>query len=333
MIRSLFAKAIAAPESPTADLYFMNACSDMLRSGVTRLAPTVFVSPCARLIMRHDLGIVRQWDGGRIVFFLDDAIEAGISDASLSFHYRLKLRLVERAAVRRYRKSVGAIVVSCSELARQIGWDVEPDIVNPYWSEPIAGQEHFDPLIDRRGWVDIAYLGGASHRGDLDFLWPVIGSMLAAYPAARFHLPECHQIRSDLSRHPRVLRIPGRGWRAYRAGLAQRRFHLALYPLIDTPFNRGRSLNKLIEHGVVGAAAVYSRSWSEAWRVRDTGAGLLLANDRSEWRAALEHLLASPEQMHRLATKVGALARALNKPAPQRRLWARLLGVDLNANL
>jgi hypothetical protein len=99
---------------------------------------------------------------------------------------------------------------------------------------------------------------------------------------------------------------------------------------MDTEFNRGRSLNKLIEHGVVGAAALYSRSWGEAWRADEGGAGLTLRNHRDDWRAAIEHLLARPEAMRGLAAGVGALARALNRAEPQRRLWAELMGVRLH---
>jgi len=213
-------------------------------------------------------------------------------------------------------------------LARRHAPQIETRLIHPYWSEPIAGLEHFEPVLKGEGWLDIAYLGSAVHRDDLAFLWPVIGAVLAAHPRVRFHLAERHRVPAVLAGHPRVVRIPGLGWGAYRAGLAQRRFHLALYPLMDTEFNRGRSLNKLIEHGVVGAAALYSRSWGEAWRAGEGGAGLVLRNRRDDWRAAIEHLLARPETMRDLAAGAGALARTLNRAEPQRRLWAELMGVQ-----
>jgi hypothetical protein len=58
---------------------------------------------------------------------------------------------------------------------------------------------------------------------------------------------------------------------------------------------------------------------------------LVLRNDRSDWRAAIEHLLALPETLRDLAAGAGALARALNRPEPQRRLWAELMGVQAHA--
>jgi hypothetical protein len=155
----------------------------------------------------------------------------------------------------------------------------------------------------------------------------VIGAVLAAHPRARFHLAERHRLPADFAGHPRVQRIPGLGWAAYREGLARRRFHLGLYPLMDTPFNRARSVNKLIEHAVVGAAGLYSRSWPEAWRATEAGAGLVLRNRPAEWSAAIDHLLARPRALQGLAAGAGTLARRLNRPEPQRRLWAELMGV------
>jgi hypothetical protein len=340
MIQTLLSRVLSAPESPTADLYFMNASGDFLDAGVTRLAPTVFASPSACLVMRHELSAERLPGGRRLIYFIDDAVDQGVGDASLPFLYRQKLRLVERASARRIGPRAAVAVVGSAELARRFAQPesrgpnsrgIETRLIHPYWSEPIAGQEHFGPVVSGDGWVDIAYLGSAVHRADLEFLWPVIGAVLAAHPRVRFHLAERHRVPAAFAGHPRVVGIPGLGWGAYRDGLAERRFHLALYPLMDTDFNRARSRNKLIEHGVVGAAGLYSRSWGEAWRADQGGAGLVLRNDRSDWRAAIEHLLALPETLRDLAAGAGALARALNRPEPQRRLWAELMGVQAHA--
>ena len=264
MIQKLLSRVFSTHDSPTADLYFMNACSDFLDAGVTRLAPTVFTTDSACLVMRHDLRVERLPAGRRLIYFVDDAVDQGVDDDSLPFLYRQKLRLVERAAGRRIGQRAAVAVVGSADLAQHYMKRVETRLIHPYWSEPIVGQEHFGPIINGCGWVDIVYLGSAVHKADLAFLLPVIGAVLAAHPRVRFYLAERHRLPMAFARHPRVLRIPGLGWANYRAGLVGRRFHLALYPLMDTKFNRARSLNKLIEHGVVGAAPLYSQSWREA---------------------------------------------------------------------
>ena len=330
MLQRALARLLTARDSPTADLYFLNACGDFLGAGIRRLGPTVFAGAAACLVMRHDLFRGRV-PGGRLIYFLDDAVEEGATDASLSFLYRQKLRLVERAAGRRVGARAAAVVVSSPELARAFEGRVETRLVHPYWSEPVAGLGHFDAFMARQGWIDIAYLGSVVHRSDLAFLWPVVEAVLARHPRARFHLSERHRVPPPLARHPRIRPIPARGWSTYRAAMRGRRFHLALYPLMDTPYNRARSLNKLIEHGLVGAAPLYSRAWPEAWRAGSAGAGLLLGNVAEDWLGAIEGLIARPETTREIAARAASLARALNQPEPQRRLWAELMEVSPDA--
>lgn len=330
MFHLLLRRVIPLPESPTSDLYFANACSDFLESGVTRLAPTVFASASACLVMRHSLGAREMNLGRRLIYLIDDQIEEGVADSSLPFLYRQKLRVLERPAGRRLAPLADVAVVSSPALARGLPDRTRVRQIDPFWSEPIADQRHFEPLLDGRGWIDIAFLGSTVHSSDLEFLWPVLAAILRGMPRARFHLSERHHVPATLSGHPRICRIGGRGWSAYRAGLADRRFHLALYPLLDTPFNRARSVNKLIEHGVVGAAALYSRSWAESHRVSG-GAGLVLDNRREDWLAAIGQLVENPSVLRDLAAGAGALARSLNRAEPQRRLWSELMGIERHA--
>ena len=330
MIEGLVSRLLAAPDSPTADLYFLNACGDFLDRGVTRAGPTVFDAPAARLIMRHDLRSRPSSAPGRgVIYFLDDLVTEGGGDRSLPLRYRQKLRLVERRARGRYANAAERIVTS----SRMIAHSFAPgaDLIDPYWSEPIADQRHFDAVKRGTGWIEIAFLGSSVHRGGLAFLAPIIRSVLAAEPRARFHLAERHHLPAGLHGHPRVLPIPGRGWTAYRAGLAARRFHIALYPLLDTSFNMARSQNKLIEHAVVGAAPLYSRCWTPAEQAAAADAGVVLENDPRLWCEALTALLGNFARARDLAAGAGVLARRLNDPGRQRALWSRLLQLHIDA--
>jgi hypothetical protein len=246
---------------------------------------------------------------------------------------RQKLRFVERAASRQIVPRAAVAVVSAPALAARHASGMRTRMLHPYWSEPLAGLEHFGPALAGDGWLEIAFLGSSVHRTDLDFLWPVIGAVLHGHPRARFHLASSHRVPRALAGHPRVVRIPSESWAIYRAGLTGRRYHLALYPLLTSPFNQARSVNKLIEHGVVGAGAIYSLGWPEAWRAAHSGAGLVLHNRRGDWLAAILHLLDRPEDLRDLAAAALALAGRLNRPEPQRQLWADLLGVGAGAEV
>ena len=331
MIESLFSGLLSAPDSPTADLYFRNACPDFLRGSVQQLAPTVFASRTSCLVMRHAMRAGTLPDRKRLIYMIDDDVDAGTQDASLPFLYRQKLRLVEQPAGRRFSQTAGVAVVASQRLASSFLPMMETHVMRPYWSERFASLDHFDGLDAPDAPVDLAYLGSVVHKSDLEFLLPVLACLLTRHPNLRVHIPERHSLPNGFELHPRVRRIPGLGWTAYRAGLAGRRFHIALYPLMDTPFNRGRSMNKLIEHAVVGAAPIYSSDWLEAGQIVHGISGIRLPNAMTAWAEAASALIRAPHRARELAFGAQRLAARLNDPEPQRQLWRSLMDVQESA--
>lgn len=324
MFQGWIDRVLAAPTSPTADLYFQNAGGAHGWRNAELLAPTVVAGPNRVLIMRH-AGRAGELPDRPCVFFIDDDIPAGLNEPDLPTRYRRKLALLEWPAWRRLLPSAARVVAASNRLAARLRRQRPDgvDVLTPYWSEPFAPLDHHDT----DGPLDIAYLGSSVHRGDLAFLLPVLEAVLAAEPRARVHLAPRHPLPGTLSRHPRVCRLPGRGWQAYRRNGVGRRFHIALYPLRDTAFNRARSANKLIEHAVHGAASVWSCSWPEARRVADGHSGLVVANDPQVWTNATLSLLRDARARRSVAAEGQRLARKLNDPAPQRKLWTELLGI------
>ena len=331
MLKNLLDRVLSTPDSPTADLYFRNACSDFLERGVRQYGPTVFASDSACLVMRHDRRAGQLPRRRRLIYFLDDDVDAGLNDESLPFFYRQKLRWVEHLTAQRLQRYAGVAVVGSPVLARLFRPVMQTHLLRPFWSERFAGLGHFDALEAGEGWIELAFLGSSIHRADLQFLLPVIGRLLAYNPRLRFHLPERHVLPRGFDRHPRVRRIRGLGWTAYRREIAGRQFHLAVYPLMETPFNRARSPNKLIEHAVVGAAPLYSSSWGESGRVPHGSAGLCLPNDPDVWFKTLRDLIDTPQEMRALALGAQETAVRLNSDAPQRALWCDLLDIPEHA--
>ena len=103
------------------------------------------------------------------------------------------------------------------------------------------------------------------------------------------------------------------------------RFHVCIYPLLDSGFNLARSYNKIIEHAVVGAASIYSSSWPESWRITHQENGVLARNLRRDWVDALGDLVSNLPKARSIAVGAAELADNLNTPDRQRAFWEKIL--------
>ncbi|MFV0476119.1 MAG: hypothetical protein ACK5MQ_18235 [Pikeienuella sp.] len=325
MFRRFFTRALTTLNSPTADLYFANACAGWLADGlVRRYAPTVFASDRVRLVIRHDARAGRDSLRPRHVYLIDDAIDLEGADAALSRYWRFKLDNVERAAAARFLPGAKAAVVSSPALAEMIrarapGLDVRR--LDPCWDAAFSTLAHHDGPPPFR----VAFLGSQVHGPDFALLAPMLRGFLEAHPRAELIVGGGH---GAMVGHERARDLGPMGWRDWRTALPGLGPHVALYPLTETPFNAARSLNKLIEHGVAGAAGLYARSWPGAALAEAAGAGLALGPDPAEWRAALDRLAADRAATASMARAGGALAAKLNDAGAQRRLWAELLEIE-----
>lgn len=324
MLRKLFTRALTSLNSPTADLYFANACGDWLEEGrVARYAPTVFASASTRLVIRHDGRAGSASRRARQVYLLDDAIDLEGADDALSSYWRFKLKVVEKAAADAVLPGAAAAVVSSPALeemirARAPGLDVRR--LDPYWAEPFSDLAHH-----REERFRIAYLGSQVHGPDIEPLAPMLAEFLRETPEAELIMAGGHETLPPFANHAQVRALGPLPWAEYRKKLRVLRPHVALYPLRDTPFNAARSLNKLIEHAVAGAAGLYAASWPGAGMAEEAGAGMALPMDPAAWKSALTGLAFQRQMTAEMAAKGVALAASINDPAPQRALWAELL--------
>ncbi len=320
--------------TPTADLYFANAMAAVLAPGesVRRTAPTVFETPEAVLVMRHDGGARVAWrDRRRLVYLLDDAVFAGLRDPTLPLSYRLKLWSVECAAARRLIPRAAALVVSAPEVAEALPEDLrrachDVFLISPYWSETQPSLAHFDRPTPWR----IGFSGAQTHQAGLRLAAAAMAPLMREDPELRFHLAANHRMPRRLRTTPGLRLAPETSWTAYREALPRQRRHVALYPVANTVFGRARSVNKLIEHALLGAAPIYAESWPRSRIALEAGAGLVAPSRVEAWSEAAMTLRREPERAREIAAAAQALARELNRPDPQRALWARLLGLRLS---
>lgn len=345
---------------PTTDLYFRTACADLIapRWGMSRTRPVVrrgantFVCGDWMIVVRGDKPTVVseavRWPG-RLAYVIDDDIAAAMACAVLPETYRARLCAFGAAVHDPLVARADAVLVPSAALARALAPRARAGAVrriDPVWAAPLATMAHHAPML-AGGTLKVVHLGSGSHAPALAALVPVLEAMLAAEPSVHLTYVAARKVSDALEAHPHARRIEPKPWGEYHPWLLRQRFHLALYPLLPTGFERARSANKLIEHAIVGAAGVYAEGWEHAARLR--GAALVAPADPADWGETLARILADRARLPALAARAAeALADPIAPPltgaegdwpppagalagtaalARQRRLWCDLLEI------
>ncbi len=320
---------------PTTHLYFLNACQHAVRhlfrrGPIRRLGANCYEAGDTILLIRRDaealMDRLQQHPPKRLVYLIDDDIEAAREDLSLPPDYRDRLIRFHDRYHSDFVARAEILVVTSPALLRKFSTHRDARLLHPIWHREPADDSHFDSL-DRGGPIHAIHLGTASHSAGLAFLKPVLEALLERHP--RFHFTYIRRAPALglLDAHPRIHRLRPQSWQRYRWSLPQKRFHLGLYPLPDTPFNRARSRNKLLEHGVVGAVGVYPCFWPTAMEL--DGGAILVGDTSDEWVAALSPYLHEPSRLRPLARTAHSILHEMNDPAAQRKFWGSVLSLPL----
>lgn len=324
---------------PTTDLYFLHACSSLIRrwwhpAPVTMLGANCFARGNTLVLIRRDNeALMRQaidWPG-RLIYLIDDDITAAARSPYLPEDYKARLGSFDRDYHSRLIQRADLLLVPSVSLARRFAADtgVTAEIrhIDPIWPFAMADGRHFGDL--RNGApLRIVHLGSGSHGGALAAAAPAIARSLDANPDTEFTYIGRQEPHPALARHPRVRRIEPKSWPRYRRWLPRQRFHLALYPLDETAFDRARSGNKLIEHGIVGAVGVYPEDWGPAHRLGD--AAIFAPSDPARWGERLGDILAKREELVHGAAQAADILCRYNSPAAQADMWSAILEIGID---
>lgn len=324
---------------PTTDLYFRDACAGSIarwwRPGpIQALGANTFRCGDTLLLVRRDTpALMRralQWPG-RLIYLIDDDITGAAQSAGLPADYRRRLAAFDRDHHRPLVARADHLVVASMALqalftgqAPFAGHAVTA--IDPFWSLPLADHSHFaDPRA--RSPVRLVHLGSGSHGAGLKLLEPALLRLLDGGRDVTFTFIGSAGDHPALEAHPRVLRIAPRRWPRYRRWIAGQRFHLGLYPLADTPFDRARSANKLIEHGIVGAVGVYPEDWPPARRI---GAGAIIAPGApGDWFETMADAIGDLPRLETSAATASRRLQSINNVTMQRSIWSTLLDIAI----
>jgi hypothetical protein len=154
--------------------------------------------------------------------------------------------------------------------------------------------------------VKIGYMGGASHRPDLEMITPVLVAL------AEEHGQQVTFSFWGTEPPAPLMRLTQTTWQAmdvldyteFADRFSDCRADIWIAPLQNTQFNQYKSAIKFLEYAAVGGATVFSRVGPYTDVVRE-GRNGLLASDQDEWRRKLYLLIDDPQYRIKLASGAG----------------------------
>ncbi|WP_324254677.1 glycosyltransferase family protein [Halomonas sp. KAO] len=246
---------------------------------------------------------------GRILYLVDDDLAAAGSDMTLPDAYRGRMA---RAAAQQPRLlALADEVVACNpslaEPLRERHDKVR--VMTPPLIAPLPSLEHVTqgPSVERP-WC-LGFHGTRAHLADLEHIAPALEALQTEREDTELELMLGEHAPPALASLPRTSCPAPLAWQKFRDYQAERRVHIGLAPLLETPFNRGKSFIKFLDIAAMGGVGVYANRAPYTEILEHGVNGLLVDDDSGEWRRCLHWLLEHPGEAHRMAHAAAETAR------------------------
>lgn len=235
----------------------------------------------------------RQRDLAGVVYFMDDDLLDSRAWIGLPKPYRKKLKAYCQALAPEIHSLASAYWVSTPALSHKYAqWAAK--VIAPL---PIPEDSNLQP---RNEWVQIFYHGTQAHCEEIRWLYPVVCNVLEACLNVRFEIIGNHEVNKLHRNLPRTRILHPMFWPNYLTHCRSMNGHIGLAPLLDAPFNVGRSYCKALDFARCGAVGVYSQHKAYEKIIQHDVNGLLLSNDPSEWVAHLCELASQRQRLDEL---------------------------------
>ena len=159
--------------------------------------------------------------------------------------------------------------------------------------------------------LTIGYMGGYSHKPDLECIAPVMRELIERYPdRIRFQFwgiepPEEVRAYAQVA----YTLAYSDSYKDFAAYFQAQSADIFIAPLADNLFNRCKSPVKFFEYGALGAPGVYSNLETYSGIV-EHGRNGLLASSPDEWRECIIQLIEQEEMRYEMARNAQATIRA-----------------------
>ena len=258
---------------------------------------------------------VRRHLLGPIFYLMDDDVLAAEDTRWLPADYRARMAKVGHGEFQTMVNLCDRFIVTSAFLAHRFRSSKTKLLEPPYLQTPRT-MRHFDD----QSFV-VAYHGTLAHRDDVAMIAPALRHIHDRYSNIRLQIVMGNQVPDYLKGLSRVEIVRAMSWDKYKEYSEKVRAHIALAPMLRTPYNLGKSIIKIHDIASLGAAGLYSRSAPYTKYITEGHDGVLLENDPLMWQKALMLLIEQPERAKNIAIAGQALAQRIGSLSKLTEFW------------
>jgi len=258
----------------------------------------------------------------QLIYLLDDDIPAAPATHTLPLTYRLRMARVARREFAGFLRGADRVVVTSEYLAGKYRAD-NVALLEPANIWPVRSLDHFqDPET-----IVISFHATAIHQADLAAIAPALREVHDRRAKVRLEIMTDGRVPLYLRRLPRCRVRRDMPWPEYKAFVQRAQSHIGLAPLMDSPYNRGKSHVKLFDITAMGAAGVYSNRSPYAGVIAHGVNGILAGDDVDAWTAALIELVDHPGRTKRMVESAQTRVAEIGDPERLVKYWRGVFGL------
>ncbi|WP_110687117.1 glycosyltransferase family 1 protein [Salinicola aestuarinus] len=255
-----------------------------------------------------------------IRYLIDDDIAAAALDPRLPEGYRRRMAHIA-ANVQPRLMAICDEIVACSEGLAQRYRESHPN-VSVLTPSLIVAPSWRDAGADRQGMpLTVGFFGSRAHLADLETITPALVELHGSHASLTFEIMLGGHSPASLQSLDRVRTPKPMSWRAFQRYRQHQRVDVALTPMVDTPFNAGKSHIKFLDNAITGSVGVYSACSPYRNIVEHGVDGLLVENQPGAWKAAIQRLVERPSEARRMAGNAVRKAIELGDPVRAQTFW------------
>lgn len=302
--------------APTDELYILSPLQGLVEDGSIDLTIVDFLHQepsedlCAQLFSGDCFVIVSRYLSNDwlvaltrwrhrvndVFYVMDDDLTMAEVDDGMPAGYRQRMVGTAHSDFQSLLHLSSRFVVTCPFLKDRFASD-KTDLLEPPYISRCGDMGHLEDMSEIR----IHYHGTNVHAKDLEAVASALVSVHDKYPHVSIAIYSGKSRSSLLLKRKRIRFVKEMPWEQYKREVAEVRAHVALAPMLDTPYNKGKSIIKIHDIARLGAVGLYSDRAPYDKHITHGETGFLLRNDPQMWRKTLEYLVENPAEIAKTA--------------------------------